>query len=201
MKQKNKPLMLAIFTAAYNIIEGVVSIVAGSIAKSSSLVGFGVDSFIESLSAFVMIWRFTGVDKITKEKEEEIEQKAVKLVAISFLILGLYVLFESVKSLYLREAPEPSLIGIIISILSIIIMPTLFLAKNKTGKKINSKSLIADSKQTFACLMLSFSLLVGLSLNYFLGLWWADPVAGIIIAILVFREGYKTWNEKDLCEC
>jgi cation diffusion facilitator family transporter len=185
----------------YNLIEGLVSVIFGAAAGSFALIGFGLDSFIESLSGGVMIWRFRQHGKVSHEEEEKIEVRAIKLVAYAFYLLGAYVLFESLKNLYLREKPEQSLPGIIIAIVSLIVMPALFLIKRKTGRAIGSKSLLADSKQTLGCIMLSTVLLIGLGLNLFWGLWWADPLASAIIAILLLREGYKTYKERELCAC
>jgi cation diffusion facilitator family transporter len=193
-----KALGLSYFTVGYNIIEGIASIAAGFWAGSIALVGFGLDSFIESMSGSIMIWRFRKHEKLSQEEEEKIEKKAVKLVAITFFILGAYVLFESVKKLLRREIPDPSIIGIIIAMISIIVMPILFHLKYKTGKQIKSRSLMADSKETLACMLLSAALLVGLGLNYLYGLWKADPVVGLIIVVYLLKEGYSTWKEEEL---
>jgi len=196
-----KALFLSYFTVGYNILEGVVSILAGVMAGSIALVGFGLDSFVEALSGGVMIWRFTQHGKISEEEEERIEKKAVKLVGYTFFILGIYVLYESLKKLYFLESPDPSLLGIIIAIVSMIVMPVLFLMKYRTGKAIGSRSLMADSKETLACLFLSVALLIGLGLNYLFGLWQADPIVGLIIVLFLFKEGYSTLKEEELCSC
>lgn len=196
-KLHKKALFLSYFTVGYNILEGVVSILAGVIAGSIALVGFGLDSFVESLSGGVMIWRLRQHGKLSREEEEKIEKKAVKLVGYTFFILGIYVLYESLKKLYLREIPDPSLLGIIIAILSIIVMPVLFLMKYRTGKAIGSRSLMADSKETLACLFLSVALLIGLGLNYLYRLWQADPIVGLVIVVFLFKEGYETLKEEE----
>jgi len=131
-------------------------------------------------------------------RKKKIERKAVRLVAYTFLILAAYVLFESVKKLYLGEVPETSITGIIVAVLSLIIMPVLFYKKYKVGKLLKSKSLIADSKETLACCFLSVALLIGLGLNYLFGLWQADPIVGIVIVIFLARESYEMLTgEKD----
>ena len=188
-------LHLEYFTVGYNIAEAFVSILFGSIANSIALVGFGLDSIVESLSGMVLIWRLKQHKKISEEDEKQVEKKAMKFVAITFFVLGAYVLFESAKKLIFREIPEPSLPGIIIAIVSIIAMPILTLRKYKVGKAIDSKALIADSKETLACSFLSLSLLLGLGLYYFFGFWQADPIVGIIIVIFLFREGLEVWEE------
>jgi cation diffusion facilitator family transporter len=187
-----KALLLSYITVGYNILEGVVSIIAGVLAGSVALIGFGLDSFVESLSGGVMIWRFKKQGKISKEEQEHAERKATKLVAYTFFILAIYVLYESTDKLIFQETPDPSLFGIIIAIVSLIAMPVLFYQKYQTGKALNSRSLVADSKETLACLFLSFALLVGLGANYLFGFWQADPIVGLIIVIFLVREGYET---------
>ena len=190
-----KALNLSYFTVVYNIIEGIVSILAASLSGSIALLGFGLDSFVESFSGFIMIWRFKK--KRSPKEEEKIEKLAVKLVGYTFFILAIYVSFESIKKLYYTEVPNPSILGIIIAALSIIIMPILSHMKYQTGKLLKSRSLIADSKETLACAALSIALLIGLGLNYFLGLWRADPIIGLIIAIFLLREGYESFNREE----
>ncbi len=194
-KLYKKGLGLEYFTVGYNLIEAVISIVFGSMAKSIALVGFGLDSVVESLSGLVLIWRLRQHKKISKEQEEKIEKKAMKFVAITFFLLGAYVLFESSKKLLLKEVPEPSLPGIIIAFVSMVVMPILALKKRKTGQEIKSKALIADSKETLACCFLSVALLVGLGSNYLFGFWQADPIVGLMIVIFLFREGAEGWKE------
>lgn len=190
-----KALLLSYFTVGYNILEGLVSIFAGLLAGSIALVGFGLDSFVESLSGSVMIWRFRKHGKISEGEEERIEEKAIRFVAYTFFILGTYILYESVRKLYFHEIPSPSLFGIIIAIVSIIVMPFLFYLKYQTGKSINSRSLVADSKETLACVFLSIALLIGLGLNYLYGLWQADPIVGFVIVIFLIKEGYNTLKD------
>lgn len=196
-----KALVLSYFTVGYNVLEGAVSILAGSLAGSIALIGFGLDSFIESLSGGVMIWRFTGQEGLSAEEEERIEKKAITLVGYTFFILGAYILYESLEKLIFSERPSPSLLGIIIALVSIMIMPILFYLKYRTGKSMNTASLVADSKQTLACSMLSVALLIGLSLNYWFGIWQADPIIGLVIVALLTREGFHTLKEKKLCGC
>ncbi|NOS35143.1 MAG: hypothetical protein GQ522_00750 [Deltaproteobacteria bacterium] len=196
-----KALLLSYFTVGYNLVEGIVSIFAGLLAGSIALVGFGLDSFVESLSGSVMIWRFRKQGKISKEEEERVEKKAIRLVAYTFFLLGAYILYESVKKIYFHEIPDPSLFGIIIAIVSIIVMPVLFYMKYRTGESINSRSLVADSKQTLACVFLSVALLIGLGLNYLYGLWQADSVVGFVVVAYLIKEGYAALKEEKLCSC
>lgn len=190
-----KALSLSYFTVIYNLIEGIISIFFGFISGSIALIGFGIDSFIESFSSGVMIWRFSHTSNNSPEESEKKEFIAKRLVGISFFIFGTYVLYESIRKLYYSDIPEPSLVGIIIAIISLIVMPILYYYKNDIGKKIGSKSLVADSKQTLACAYLSVALLIGLSLNYFFSIWWADPVVGLLIFLYLFKEGYETLTD------
>ncbi len=192
-----KALWLSYFTVGYNILEGILSIFAGLLAGSIALIGFGLDSFIESLSGSVMIWRFRKSGKMSEEEEEKVERRATRLIGYSFFILGAYVLYESGKKLYLREIPDPSFLGIIVAIASIIVMPILFSLKYQTGKAIGSRSLIADSKETLACVFLSIALLTGLVLNYWYDLWQADPIVGLVIVIFLIKEGYNILKGED----
>ena len=199
MNPYKKALLLSYLTVGYNILEGVVSLIAGSMAKSPALLGFGFDSFIESFSGLVMVWRFYRYQDLKEDEEKKIESKASCLVGWSFLILGSYVAYESIKKLYFLEIPNPSLLGVIVALISIILMPLLYWIKYKTGKELHSHSLMADSKQTLLCSLMSVALLLGLGLNYFFGLWWADPVTGLILVALMFREGIVTLRAKHLC--
>lgn len=194
-KLYKKGLHLEYFTVGYNIAEAAVSIVFGTIANSIALVGFGLDSIVESLSGFVLIWRLRQHGKISETEEKRVEEKAMKFVALTFFILGAYILFQSLKKLIQSEAAEPSLPGIIIAIASLIIMPILTWQKYITGKQIKSPALIADSKETLACAFLSVALLFGLGSNYLFGFWQADPIVGLIIVIFLFREGLEGWKE------
>ena len=194
-KYRKRALLLSIATVGYNLVEGVAAVTVGLITNSSALFSFGLDSFTESLSGSVMIWRF-GKER-SEEDEERIEQKAQKLVAYTFFILGAFVLYDAITALLFHEEPEKSLFGIVVAVLSLIIMPALMLAKYRTGKLLKSKSLIADSKQTLACVIMSATLLLGVGLNYFFGLWWADPVAAIAIAIMLFHEGKEALEGEE----
>jgi divalent metal cation (Fe/Co/Zn/Cd) transporter len=194
-----KALNLEYFTVGYNIVEGVVCISAGAIAGSIALVSFGLDSFIESFSGTILIWRLKNHSD-NEEKERELERKSVKLVAYSFFVLAVYVSYESLRKLYLAEAPEGSLFGIIISLVSILIMYSLARRKKELGERMNSRALIADSRETVACICFSITLILGLLLNYFFGWWWADPVASLVIAGLLVREGREFWEEEKILE-
>lgn len=191
---QKKALRLEYITVGYNLLEGAASIVAGIIASSIALIGFGLDSGIESVSGGILIWRLTR-HGLTLDEEEAAERKATRFVAYTFFILGAYVLYESVEKLYFRHIPEPSLFGIVIALLSIITMPALSYAKLKIAREIGSKSLEADSKETLICALLSVALIIGLGLNYLFGLWWSDPAAALVIVAFIIYEGFETLGE------
>lgn len=192
-----KALLLEYFTVGYNILEGIVSILAGLGANSIALVGFGLDSFIESLSGGIMIWRLKKCGLDCKEEEETAEKRAVKLIGLTLLVLAIYVLYESLKKLYFQEAPEPTFLGIIIPIVSISVMIPLFLWKSRIGKAKNLRSLLTDAKQTIACVLLSCALLIGMGLNYFYGLWWADPLTALVIVYFLAKEGLSALRNNE----
>ena len=188
-------LRLEYLTVGYNIVEAALSIVFGHIAGSIALVGFGLDSIVESLSGFVLIWRLRMHGKVSEEEEERVEHRAMRFVALTFFVLGAYVLYQSVRKLVIREIPDPSLAGILIAAVSLIVMPLLTLRKLKVGRAIGSEALVADAKETMACAFLSVALILGLGLNFLFGLWQADAVAGLVIFVFLFREGWESWNE------
>ncbi|OKH21230.1 hypothetical protein NIES593_16580 [Hydrococcus rivularis NIES-593] len=192
-----KGLRLEYFTVAYNVFEAVLSIGFGSLSNSVALVGFGLDSIVESLSGLILIWRLRKHRNLSEEEEKAIEQRAMKLVAATFFILGVYILLESVQKLLTQEIPQPSLAGILIAIASLITMPILAWQKYRIGQSLGSRALIADSKETLVCGWLSATLLLGLGLNYTFGFWQADPMAGTAIALFVFKEGWETWKESQ----
>jgi len=196
-----RALLLSYFTVGYNLLEALVSLLAGYLAGSIALVGFGLDSLAESLSGGVMIWRFRHGPELSAEAEERRERQAVKIVGYTFLVLGAYVLIESLKKLYFQEIPAPSLLGIIIALVSLTVMPAVFIIKYRTGKSLNSRSLMADSKQTLACAWLSLALLIGLGLNYLYGFWQADPVIGLVVVVFLAKEGLTALKEQKLCAC
>ncbi len=166
---------------------------AGIAAGSVALVGFGVDSLIESLSGGILLWRLQ-----LHEADEYRERVAGKLVGISFILLAAYVAFDAAKSLVLREAPHVSIVGMVLSCASLIVMPLLARAKRRVAARLESRSLEADSRQTDLCAYLSAILLGGLALNALFGWWWADPIAGLIMVPIISREGIKTLRG-DVC--
>ena len=162
----------------------------------AALLGFGADSFVESLSGGVLIWRLAG-ERSGRQDEagvERIERRAEKIVGVSFLILAAYVAYEAIRALVTAEAPDSSPIGIGLTALSIVVMLWLARAKRRTGEALGSRALIADAQQTYACWYLSVTTLAGLALNAAFGLWWADPVAALVIAFFLVREAREAWE-------
>jgi len=180
-------------TIAWNVIEAVIALVAGSIASSAALIGFGLDSVVEVLSAAAVAWQFAAPDP---EKRERV---ALRVIALSFFGLAAYVSVDAALSLFgLREA-QHSPIGIAIAALSLVVMPFLSWFERRTGRELGSASAVADSKQTLICTYLSAALLVGLVLNSLLGWAWADAVAALVIAVLAVREGVEAWRGDACC--
>ena len=183
---------LEYLTIGWNSLEAVAAISAGILASSIALVGFGFDSVIESLSGAVLLWRSVA--------GEEREKLALRLVGISFLILAAYVGFDAVKSLVYQELPEASYTGIVIAALSLVVMPILARSKRKVAASLNSRAMLADSRQTDICAYLSAILLGGLILNAFFGFWWADPVAALVMFPIIIKEGIKGLRGES-CGC
>ena len=185
---------LEYFTLGWNLTEAAVAIGAGLFARSIALIGFGIDSLIESLSGGILLWRLqaTGTD-------QRRDRLAHRLVGVSFFVLAVYVGFEAGKSLLRREEPETSVVGIILSILSMIVMPLLARAKRRVATRLDSRALHADSRQTDICAYLSAILLGGLLLNALFGWWWADPIAALCMLPLIFREGMEAVRGRSCC--
>ncbi len=188
-------LLLEYLTVGYNVVEAVAAIVFGGLAGSIALIGFGLDSIVESLSGVVLIWRLRQHGSLSEVEEEKRERKAIRFVAVTFFVLGIYVAVESVRQLAGGVTPEPSLAGVIIAAVSLVLMPALAWQKYRTGKRIGSRALVAYSKETLACGLLSLALLLGLGANYLFGFWQADPIAALVIAVFLFREGVEGWRE------
>lgn len=189
---------LEYFTIGYNSLEGLIAVVAGLSAGSIALVGFGFDSLIEVTSGVVLLWRLNA--DVDEARRERVEAISLRIVGVCFVALALYVSYDSVKSLIRREAPEESLIGIVLAAISLVIMPLLVRAKRKVARGINSGALMADSKQTELCTYLSALLLVGLLLNALVGWWWADPIAALIMVPIILKEGVEGLRGETCCD-
>ena len=185
--------LLAATSVAYNATEGVIALAAGLVAGSVALVGFGLDSGIEVSSGLIILWQFRH------RLPESREQLAVRLIGWSFFALAAYVSVESVRTLVVGAEPDPSPVGIALAVASLLTMPFLARAQRRTGRALHSSSVVADSSQTLLCTYMSAVLLVGLGLNATLGWWWADPVAGLLIAAIAAKEGREAWRGDGCC--
>jgi len=190
---------LEYFTVGWNALEGLVAVVAGAIAGSISLVGFGIDSFIEVTSGSVLLWRMS-VDAEVQHRELN-EKRALRIVGGCFFLLAAYIACESVLDLWSGRAPEHSIPGIVLACISLVVMPLLSRAKRKVGRALGSAAMHADAKQTEFCTYLSAILLAGLLLNAFFGLWWADPVAALVMVPIIAKEGIEGLQGKACQDC
>jgi divalent metal cation (Fe/Co/Zn/Cd) transporter len=181
----NRIRLMVSLTIGYNVVEAVVAIAAGSVASSTALVAFGLDSVIEVLSAVAVAWQFAGKDPEAREKT------ALRLIAVSFFALSAYVLVDSGLALWRSQPAEHSPVGIILTVLSLLIMPLFSFIERRTGMELGSSSAVSDSKQTLLCSLLSGAVLIGLLLNSLLGWWQADPICALFIAVLAVKEGVE----------
>jgi divalent metal cation (Fe/Co/Zn/Cd) transporter len=189
---------LEYFTVGYNSLEGLVSIAAGLIAGSVSLLGFGLDSLIEVTSGAALLWRLRH--DMNESRRERVEKLTLRIVGSCFLGLAVYVGYQSLESLIRHTAPERSIAGIAIAAISLIVMPLLAKAKRRIAAGISSGAMYADSRQTDFCTVLSAILLGGLLLNAVVGWWWADPVAGMIMVPIIAKEGIDGIRGRTCCE-
>ena len=188
---------LEYFTIVWNSLEGLVAVFAGVFAGSISLVAFGVDSFIEVASGGALLWRiYSDADE---SHREEVERIALRIVAVCFFALALYVGYEATIDLLRREPPKHSLFGIVVACVSLVVMPVLSRAKRRLASDMGSPAMDADAKQTQFCVYLSVILLVGLLLNAVFGLWWADPLGGLLMVPIILREGVQAFRERPCC--
>jgi hypothetical protein len=188
--------LLVAATIAYNLIEAVVAITAGTLASSGALVAFGLDSVIEVASAAAVAWQFSARDPAVVERREH---RALRIIAVSFFALAAYVAVDSARALLGAGEAEPSTPGLVLAALSLAIMPGLSFAQRRAGRELGSASAVADSKQTLLCTYLSAALLVGLAVNSMLGWAWADPIAALVIAAVAVREGRQAWRGDACC--
>lgn len=185
--------ILAGTSVGYNAVEAVVAVSAGAVAGSGALISFGLDSVVEVSSGLIILWQFRH--KVPESRE----RLALRLIALSFFALAAYVTVDSVLALLSGHHAESSAVGIGLAIASLIIMPFLSFAQRRTGRALGSSTVVADSTQTLLCTYLSAVLLVGLLLNMFLGWWWADPLAALVIAAVATKEGIEAWRGDNCC--
>lgn len=190
---KRRIRIVVAITIAWNVVEAVIALIAGGIASSAALIGFGLDSIVEVLSAAAVAWQFAAPDPERREKT------ALRVIAVSFFGLAAYVSVDAVLSLVGLREPEHSTVGIVLATLSLIVMPFLSWFERRTGRELGSASAVADSKQTLICTYLSAALLVGLVLNSLWGWAWADSVAALVIAVVAVREGLAAWRGDACC--
>ncbi|MEV0937651.1 cation transporter [Streptomyces phaeochromogenes] len=188
--------LLVAATITYNVIEAVVAITAGTIASSTALVGFGLDSVIEVSSAAAVAWQFSARDHAVRDAREK---TTMRIIAVSFFTLAAYVSIDAVRALAGTGEADRSIPGIVIAALSLAVMPFLSAAQRRAGHELGSASAVADSKQTLLCTYLSAVLLLGLVLNATLGWSWADPIAALVIAAIAVKEGRDAWQGKGCC--
>jgi divalent metal cation (Fe/Co/Zn/Cd) transporter len=191
---------LAVLTVVWNLAEGAVAVSAAALAGSRALAGFGLDSFIESASATVLIWRLR-VEQRSPERAEQVERRALKAIGATFLALAALVGIESVRSLLAGEQPDVSRAGIVLTIVSLLVMPVLAQAKRSTGRQLGVRSVEADSRQTQACAYLSAVVLAGLAANAAFGWWWADPLAALGVVVFLIREGREALAAEHVDDC
>jgi len=189
---------LEYFTIVWNTLEGLIAIAAGVIAGSISLVGFGIDSFIEVTSGAALLWRMSA--DADEHRRERIERITLRIVGVCFLALAAYVGYEATSDLLRKKAPEHSLPGIILACVSLVVMPLLSRAKRGVASKLKSAAMRADAKQTQFCTYLSAILLGGLLLNAAFNLWWADPVAGLVMVPIIAKEGVEGLRGDTCCD-
>lgn len=180
-------------TITYNVVEAVVAITAGTVASSTALIGFGLDSVIEVSSAAAVAWQFAGKDPQARERT------ALRAIAWSFFALAAYVSLDAVVALAGGTHAGHSTVGLLLATVSLAVMPLLSFGQRRAGRQLNSRSAVADSKQTLLCTYLSAVLLVGLALNSLFGLAWADPLAALVIAVVAVKEGRDAWRGDACC--
>jgi cation diffusion facilitator family transporter len=191
-----RALWLEYCTVGWNVVEAVVAIVAGVIAGSVALIGFGADSTIEVISAVGLLWRlWRAGPHATVSEEGAAEKGALYVVAVTFLLLAMYIAWEAVTSLVSQEEPLTSPVGIILAVLSLAVMPTLAVVKQRVGKEMGSRALVADSKETWVCSYLSLTLLLGVGAYAVVGWWWADPVGALAMLPVIIWQGWETLAE------
>ncbi len=192
----HRGVILERLTIAWNVAEALIAITVGIMAGSIALVGFGLDSTIETVSAVALYKRLKAeLAGASEEEAERLERRALLIVGITFFILSVYILYEATTVLVKRIPPERSIVGICLATASLLVMPILAWAKIRVGTELGSKALIGDAKETFVCAYLSLALLVGLGLNALLGWWWADPAAALIMLPFIIHEGREALEE------
>ena len=195
-------LGLEYITVGWNVVEGAVSVAAALSAGSVALLGFGMDSFVETISGVILIWRLRAERGVRDHEDiERLDRRAHKLVAASLFALAAYIAVEAAKTLVTRERPDSTLVGLIVTPVSMLVMWYLARAKRRAAAALESRAMLADSFQTTACFWLSFVTMVGIGLNAAFGWWWADPVAALGMTWFLVSEAREAWRGEDSCSC
>lgn len=205
MPEARLPLMrralgLTLLTVGWNVVEGLAAVAAAMVAGSVALLGFGVDSFVESTSGGVMLWRLLAERRATNaEAVERLDKKAHQLIGLSLFVLAGFIALDALTTLWSREKVEPSVVGLCLTGLSLVVMVWLARAKRQTARALGSRAMEADAFQTTACWWLSLITMVGIGLNAFFGWWWADPVAALGMTFFLVKEGREAWRGDECC--
>lgn len=189
---------LEYFTIAWNTLEGLIGVGAGLLAGSISLVGFGLDSFIEVTSGATLLWRMS-VDE-DAERREQNDKLSLRVVGICFIVLAAYIAYEAISALFRKTPSSNSIPGIVLACVSLVVMPVLSRAKKKVGNALGSAAMNADARQTDFCVYLSAILLAGLALNAAFGWWWSDPIAALIMVPIISKEGFDGMKARHCCD-
>jgi len=193
-----RALRLEYLTVGWNVVEGVIAVAAALAAGSVALLGFGIDSFVESASGTILIWRLLAERRSTDEERiEQVERRARQLVALSLALLAAYVALDAVTSLAAGERPDASPVGLALAVASLVVMWWLARAKRRVAIALDSRAMAADAFQTTACFWLSVALLVGVGANLLFGAWWADPVAALAMTVFIAREALEAWRGEE----
>lgn len=197
-----RALRLEYLTVGWNVVEGVIAVAAALAVGSVALLGFGLDSFVESASGGVLIWRLQGerTGCVSAKDIDELDERAHRVVGVTLFVLAAYIGLDATMTLYQQEKPDPSLVGIVLTTLSLGVMVWLARAKREAARELGSRALEADAFQTTACWWLSLVVLVGIGLNALFGWWWADPLAALGMTWFLVREGREAWRGDDCCK-
>lgn len=193
---QRRGVLLEWFTVTWNVVEAAVAITAGVVASSVALLGFGIDSGIEVVAASALLWRFRKAGADATEREHgAAETRALYIVSATFFVLAIYIGFEGISALVSSEEPDTSTVGVVLALVSLVVMPTLAYAKQRTGRALASRALEADAVETWVCAYLSLALLAGVGLYAAFGWWWADPVGALLMLPVILWQGWETFEE------
>jgi len=190
--------LLSWLSLAWMTAEGAIGVTAGVLANSIALIGYGLDSTIEGIASIVIIWRFTG----NRIHSDDAETRAQKIVALSFFLLAPYIIIAALQHLLTGNQARASWVGIGLAVISITLMPLFGRAKKQIGNQLQSAATAGEGTQNILCAYLSLAILIGLGANALLGLWWADPLVALVVAVVAVQAGVQTWRGQgcsDIC--